>query len=404
MEAELEGMLVGAWIHGDRTKLILRVEALQRELSLIKSGRLAQREAFEAQQKKEFVRRLVDIKAEHERIVREVTSRATREERRRTICEKRVQDLEDEVLLLKEQLQVAAMKNREMERTYKRERASNSRLRHRELKRSTGCSDDGESVPAPAASQDRCVAVDGILSQPSFGPNLRADCGSGNVSGVREENAEGAEELRVEERLVTGLLEQSLRPGFAVRHSKAAGSHSPTRFCEGESNERAISTSALSDAGCSRKEEEQEQQRNVASAARATKADSAQTPDAELRSESLTRGGHPQEEGSNEKKTVNVDLALSRIHALTGMMRAQEEIETLLGQQLGELKLKQADESKRMWQLVARWNRVLENKGYAAEEDIRSAGLLEELQQRLSAEGLQPQGSLDREKRVPSLP
>lgn len=122
-----------------------------------------------------------------------------------------------------------------------RERASNSSLRHRELKRSTGRSDDGESVPAPAASRDRCVAVDGILSQPSFGPNLCADCGSGNVSRVRGEKAEGAEELRVVERLVAGLLEQSLRPGLAMRHSQAAGSHSSTRFCEGESNERAIS-------------------------------------------------------------------------------------------------------------------------------------------------------------------
>ncbi|CAM9119932.1 unnamed protein product [Ectocarpus fasciculatus] len=45
-----------------------------------------------------------------------------------------------------------------------------------------------------------------------------------------------------------------------------------------------------------------------------------------------------------------------------------------------------------MWQLVTRWNRVLENKGYAAEEDIRSAGLLEELRRQLSAEDLQPQG------------
>ncbi|CAN0181335.1 unnamed protein product [Ectocarpus sp. 12 AP-2014] len=370
MEAELEGMLVGAWIHGDRTKLMLRVEALQRELSLIKSGRLTQREAFEAQQKKEFVRRLVDIKAEHEHIVREVTSRATREERRRTICEKRVQDLEGEVLLLEEQLQVAAMKNREMEKAFKRERASNGRMRHRELKRSTGRSDDGESVPAPAASRDRCVAVDGILSRPSFGPNLCAGCGSGNGSGVWGEKAEGAEELRVVERLVAGLLEQSLRTGFAVRHSQAAGSHSPTRSCEGESNERAISTSAPSDAGCSRKEAEQEQQRNAVSAAGGTKADAARTPHVELRSENL-RDGRPQEADSNQKKTVHVDLALSRIHALTAMMRAQEEIETLLGQQLGELKHKQADESKRMWQLVTRWNRVLQKKGYAAEEDIR---------------------------------
>ncbi|CAB1106643.1 unnamed protein product [Ectocarpus sp. CCAP 1310/34] len=136
------------------------------------------------------------------------------------------------------------MKNREMEKAHERERASNSRLRHRDLNRSTGRSDDGESIPAPAASRDRCVAVDGVLSRPSFGPNLCAGCGSGNGSGVRGEKAEGAEELRVVERLVAGLLEQSLRPGFAVRHSQAAGSHLPTRSCEGESNERAISTCA----------------------------------------------------------------------------------------------------------------------------------------------------------------
>ncbi|CAM9271900.1 unnamed protein product [Ectocarpus fasciculatus] len=370
MEAELEGMLVGAWIHGDRTKLMLRVESLQRELSLIKSGRLTQREAFEAQ-KKEFVRRLVDIKAEHERIVRELTSRATGEERRRTICEKRMQDLKGEVLLLKEKLQVAAMKNREMEKAYKRERTSNNRLRHRELKRSTGRSDDGESVPAPAASQDRSVAVDGTLPQPSFGPN-RAGCGSGNVSGVRGERAEGAEELRVVERLVAGLIEQSLRPGSAVRQFQSA----PSDHGGG---------------GSSRKEQEEKQQRNAVSAAGATKADVAQTSDSEPHTESL-RDVQSQEKASSEKETVNVDLALSRMHALTGMMRAQEEIETLLGQQLGELKHKQAEESKRMWQLVTRWNRVLENKGYAAEEDIRSAGLLEELRRQLSAEDLQPQG------------
>lgn len=102
-----------------------------------------------------------------------------------------------------------------------RERASNSRLRHRELKRSTGRSDDGESVPAPAASRERRAAVDSIFSQPSFGPNLCAHCGSGsNGSGVRGERAEGTEELRVVERLVAGLLEQSLRPGSAVRHSQ----------------------------------------------------------------------------------------------------------------------------------------------------------------------------------------
>lgn len=115
--------------------------------------------------------------------------------------------------------------------------------------------------------------------------------------------------------------------------------------------ECSIRQSAPSDAGCSRKEEEQEQQRNAVSAAGGTKADA--VPDAELRSENL-RDGQPQEADSNQKKTVNVDLAVSRIHALTGMMRAQEEIETLLGQQLGELKHKQADESKRMWQLVTR--------------------------------------------------
>ncbi|CAM9858911.1 unnamed protein product [Ectocarpus sp. 13 AM-2016] len=296
------------------------------------------------------------------------------------------------------------MKTREMEKALKRERVSNCRLRHCELKQSTGRSHDGESVPAPAASRDRCVAVDGILSRPSFGPNLCAGCGSGKGSGVRGEKAEGTEELRVVERLVAGLLEQSLRPRFAVRHSEAAGSHSPTRSCEGESNDIAISTSAPSDAGCSRKEEEQQQQRNAVSAAGGTKADAARTPDAELRSENL-RDGRLQEADSNQKKTVNVELALSRIHALTAMMRAQEEIETLLGQQLGELKHKQADESKRMWQLVTRWNRVLKKKGYAAEEDIRSAGLLEELRQRLpAAEDLQPQGSLDREEIVLSLP
>lgn len=111
--------------------------------------------------------------------------------------------------------------------------------------------------------------------------------------------------------------------------------------------------SARSDAGGSRKEQEQEQQGNAVSAVGATRADVAQTPDAELRSES-SRDGQPQEKDSNEKRTVNVDLALSRIHALMGMMRAQEEIETLLSQQLGELKHKQAEESKRMWQLVTR--------------------------------------------------
>ncbi|CAM9119854.1 unnamed protein product [Ectocarpus fasciculatus] len=355
MEAELEGMLVGAWIHGDRTKLMLRVESLQRELSLIKSGRLTQREAFEAQ-KKEFVRRLVDIKAEHERIVRELTSRATGEERRRTICEKRMQDLKGEVLLLKEKLQVAAMKNREMEKAYKRERTSNNRLRHRELKRSTGRSDDGESVPAPAASQDRSVAVDGTLPQPSFGPN-RAGCGSGNVSGVRGERAEGAEELRVVERLVAGLIEQSLRPGSAVRQFQVPPALiPPTRFCVTEESTKRESPSAPSDhggGGSSRKEQEEKQQRNAVSAAGATKADVAQTSDSEPHTESL-RDVQSQEKASSEKETVNVDLALSRIHALTGMMRAQEEIETLLGQQLGELKHKQAEESKRMWQLVTR--------------------------------------------------
>lgn len=95
--------------------------------------------------------------------------------------------------------------------------------------------------------------------------------------------------------------------------------------------------------------------------AEVTGVDTNQPEDAEVtRGESL-RGRRPQSEGvrqgSNEAETdcnkVDRNMALFKIQALTGMVLAQEEIETLLCQEL-ELKNKQAGDGERMWRLLAR--------------------------------------------------
>lgn len=59
--------------------------------------------------------------------------------------------------------------------------------------------------------------------------------------------------------------------------------------------------------------------------------------------------------GVNDDETLDIDIALSKIEALAGMIRAQEEIETLLGQELDELKNKQPGNSEESaWKLLTR--------------------------------------------------
>lgn len=65
------------------------------------------------------------------------------------------------------------------------------------------------------------------------------------------------------------------------------------------------------------------------------------------------------EDGVKDEETLDLDMALSKIEALSGMMRAQEEIERLLGQELDELKSKQAGNCENAWRLLTRYSKPL---------------------------------------------
>lgn len=54
-------------------------------------------------------------------------------------------------------------------------------------------------------------------------------------------------------------------------------------------------------------------------------------------------------------KDYDLKMALSKIEALTGVIRAQEEIETLLGRELDELKTKHARNRESVWRLLTRY-------------------------------------------------
>lgn len=62
------------------------------------------------------------------------------------------------------------------------------------------------------------------------------------------------------------------------------------------------------------------------------------------------------EVGVKDGDSLDLDMALSKIKALSGMIRAQEEIEILLGQELNELKSKQAGNPESVWKLLTRYN------------------------------------------------
>lgn len=62
------------------------------------------------------------------------------------------------------------------------------------------------------------------------------------------------------------------------------------------------------------------------------------------------------EAGAKDDENLDLDMALSEIKALTGMVRAQEEIETLLGRELDDLKSKHAGNRESVWRLLTRYS------------------------------------------------
>lgn len=65
------------------------------------------------------------------------------------------------------------------------------------------------------------------------------------------------------------------------------------------------------------------------------------------------------EAGPKDDENLDLDMALSKIEGLTGMIRAQEEIEMLLGRELKEFKSKQAGTSESVWRLQTRYDVIL---------------------------------------------
>lgn len=75
--------------------------------------------------------------------------------------------------------------------------------------------------------------------------------------------------------------------------------------------------------------------------------------DRQSRSEGVRkRGNNVDADYQNAERST----ALSKIQALTGMIVAQEEIETLLCQELDELKNKQAGDAQSLWRLLTRYD------------------------------------------------
>lgn len=65
------------------------------------------------------------------------------------------------------------------------------------------------------------------------------------------------------------------------------------------------------------------------------------------------------EAGAKDVDNLDLDMALSKIAALTGMIRAQEEIEALLDRELDELRSKHAGTRESVWRLLTRYSKVL---------------------------------------------
>lgn len=80
-----------------------------------------------------------------------------------------------------------------------------------------------------------------------------------------------------------------------------------------------------------------------------------------LRDPQSRRGGVRKRGDNVETDYTKADrnTALSKIQALTGMVLAQEEIETLLGQELNRLKKKKAGAGERFWRLLTRCSNYL---------------------------------------------
>lgn len=58
--------------------------------------------------------------------------------------------------------------------------------------------------------------------------------------------------------------------------------------------------------------------------------------------------------GVHDGKTIDLDMALSKIQALAGMVRAQEEIEKLLTQELDELRSRQSGKRESLWRILTK--------------------------------------------------
>eukprot|EP00903_Cladosiphon_okamuranus_P015723 g14513.t1 len=274
----------------------------------------------------------------------ELSSLAKREVMLRRICEKRVQNLELEVMLLSEQLRASGKR---------RERADIASRQSAEL------SEEDGGIPTPAErnqQQHPGLAVDGTSHEhASFGPSLRAGC-EGHARDKDREQRRG---------VVGRLLEENSRVGSAVRQLQGEGRRSKRRIKDHTHPGRDTSTDT-----------------------------STRTRTRMHTVRPQTKGVEPGNVEATVKDDENVDLdmALSKIKALTGMIRAQEEIEMLLGRELEELKSTQARTRESVWRLLIRWGCLLHKSGYEVEKDARSEGVLQELQQRIGVEERQLEG------------
>ncbi|CAM9190888.1 unnamed protein product, partial [Sphacelaria rigidula] len=125
-----------------------------------------------------MARRISEIEHEANRVVRQLSLKAQGEERLRRICQRRVQELEVEVLLLGKQLRSAESKFRETEKALRRA--------HRSSSGPYGTS----AAPVPAdRPQTQGKDADGftdenILSRtfvvPAFGPLVEPSAGETN--------------------------------------------------------------------------------------------------------------------------------------------------------------------------------------------------------------------------------
>ncbi|CAM9635446.1 unnamed protein product, partial [Discosporangium mesarthrocarpum] len=120
MEKDLESLLVGVWIQGDRAKLQERVHALERELGLVLDGQRLAEEAFRRERE-----RLTDnlVRQEEEALanIRTLAERAGGEEKLRRICQGRVREMETQASLCEERARLAEVKFQRAEEALRRE-------------------------------------------------------------------------------------------------------------------------------------------------------------------------------------------------------------------------------------------------------------------------------------------